>query len=104
VNDGNALTGRNGGIVTCLDAQTGKVLYRQRNGAGGPYYSSPIVARGRIYVGSGEGTVVVFAPGDKLDVLARNDLGEEIFAAPAVTEGVLYVRTSGHLWAFGEKR
>jgi outer membrane protein assembly factor BamB len=104
VYDGRVYLTRNGGIETCLDAQTGKVLYRQRNGAGGPYYSSPIVAGGRIYVGSGEGTVVVFAPGDKLDVLARNDLGEEIFATPAVTEGVLYVRTSGHLWAFGEKK
>jgi hypothetical protein len=48
--------------------------------------------------------VVVFAARDKLDVLARNDLGEEIFATPAVAEGTLYVRTSGHLWAFGEKK
>ena len=55
-------------------------------------------------MGSGDGTVVVFAPGDTLDVLARNDLGEEIFATPAVVEGTLYVRTSGHLWAFGAKK
>jgi outer membrane protein assembly factor BamB len=104
VYDGRVYLTRNGGIVTCLDAQSGKVLYRQRNGAGGPYYSSPILAGGRIYVGSGDGTVVVFAPGDTLDVLARNDLGEEIFATPAVVEGTLYVRTSGHLWAFGAKK
>jgi hypothetical protein len=46
----------------------------------------------------------VFTPGDKLDVLARNDLGEDIFATPAVVGGTIYVRTSGHLWAFGEKK
>jgi hypothetical protein len=43
------------------------------------------------------------APGDKLDVLARNDLQEEIFATPAVSGGTRYVRTSGHLYAFGGK-
>lgn len=63
-----------------------------------------IAAGQRIYVASAEGTLVVFAAGDKLDVLARNDLGEVIFATPAVAEGTLYVRTSGHLWAFGEKK
>ncbi len=46
VHDGRVYLTRNGGIVTCLDAQSGKVLYRQRNGAGGPYYSSPILAGG----------------------------------------------------------
>ena len=104
VHDGRVYLTRNGGIVTCLDAQSGTLLYRERNGAGGPYYSSPILAGGRIYVASGEGIVVVFAPGDKLDVLARNDLTEEIFATPAVVEGTLYVRTSEHLWAFGAKK
>ena len=88
--------------MTCLDTKSGKVLYRERNGAGGPYCSSPILAGGKIYVASGEGTIVVFAPGDKLDVAARNDLGEEIYATPAVVGGVMYVRTPGHLWAFGK--
>ena len=104
VHDGRVYLTRNGGIVTCLDAKSGKVIYRERNGAGGPYYSSPILAGGRIYVASGDGSVVVFTPGDKFEVLARNDLGEDIFATPAVVGGTIYVRTSGHLWAFGEKK
>jgi outer membrane protein assembly factor BamB len=104
LHDGRIYLTRNGGIVTCLDASSGKVVYRERSGAGGPYYSSPILAGGRIYVGSGEGTVVVFSPGEKLNVLARNDLGEEVFATPAVVDGTLYVRTSTHMWAFAEKR
>ncbi len=77
VYDGRVYMVRNGGIVTCVNAQSGKVLYRTRLGAAGPYYSSPIVVSGKIYIASGDGTVVVFAPGDQLEVLARNDLGEE---------------------------
>ena len=40
--------------------------------------------------------------GDKPEVLARNDLGEAIKATPALVGGKLYVRTAGHLYAFGE--
>jgi outer membrane protein assembly factor BamB len=94
---------RNGGVLTCVDGATGKVRYRNRVGAGGPYYSSPVVAAGKIFLASGEGTVVVLAAGDKLEVLARNDLREPVFASPAVLDGVLYVRTAAHLFAFGQK-
>ena len=94
---------RNGGIVTCVNAQSGAVLFRSRIGAGGPYYSSPIAVNGKIYIASGEGTVVVLSDGDKFEVLARNDLQEEIFATPAAAAGTLYVRTAKHLYAFGGK-
>jgi outer membrane protein assembly factor BamB len=91
---------RNGGILSCLDAASGKVVYRNRIGAPGPYYSSPIVANGKIYVASGEGTVTVVLPGDELKVAARNNLEEPIYATPAIAGGTLYVRTIGHLYAF----
>jgi outer membrane protein assembly factor BamB len=94
---------RNGGILTCVDAATGKLQYRNRLGADGPYYSSPVAAAGKIFLASGEGTVVVLAAGDRFDVLARNDLREPIFASPAVLDGVLYVRTAAHLFAFGQQ-
>jgi len=44
----------------------------------------------------------VFRAADALDVLARNDLQESITATPAIADNKLYVRTAGHLWAFGE--
>jgi outer membrane protein assembly factor BamB len=95
---------RNGGILSCLDAATGRLVYRSRLGAAGPYFSSPIVAAGRVFVGSGEGSLVVLAPGDEMKVLARNNLGEPIFATPAVSpDGILYVRTPSALYAFGER-
>lgn len=94
---------RNGGILTSLDAASGRVLYRARIGVGGPFYSSPVVAEERIFIASGEGTVAVVKAGDSLDVVARNDLGAPIFATPAVSDGVLYVRTGSELLAFGRK-
>lgn len=91
---------KNGGIVSCMNAERGELAYRKRLGATGTYYSSPIVIGGNIYVASGEGVIVVFKSGDQFEVLARNDLGEEIKATPAAADGVLYVRTAAHLYAF----
>ncbi len=96
---------RNGGIVTCLDAETGKVIFRTRApNAGGPYFASPVGAAGRVYLASGQGVVTVLAAGkDQLEALARNDLGEEIIASPAIVGRAILIRTSKNLYAFGEK-
>jgi hypothetical protein len=45
----------NGGILSCLDASAGKLLYRERINAPGPYFSAPVAAAGRIYIASSEG-------------------------------------------------
>jgi outer membrane protein assembly factor BamB len=91
-----------GGVVSCLDAASGKVIFRGRLGALGAYFSSPVAAAGRIYFASEEGVVSVIGTGDKLDVLARNNLEEPIFATPAIVESVIYIRTPAHVYAFGK--
>ncbi len=93
---------RNGGVVTCLDALTGKIIYRGRIGAAGAYFSSPVAAGGRVFFVSSEGGVVVIdAAGDELKVLARNEIGEEMIASPAGVGGGIYLRSVRGLWAFG---
>jgi outer membrane protein assembly factor BamB len=94
---------RDGGIVSCMEAKTGKLLYRERLGAAGSYFSSPVASGGRVYVASGDGKVVVFTAGDRLEVLARNDLQEPIMATPGIVGDRLYLRTAGHLYAFAAK-
>jgi outer membrane protein assembly factor BamB len=92
---------RNGGVATCLDASSGKVIYRARAGAAGVYYASPIAASGRIYFGSGDGVItVIAAASDQLKILARNEMGEDLIATPAIVGNAIYVRTIGNLWAF----
>jgi outer membrane protein assembly factor BamB len=98
---GRVYTIMDGGIALCLDAATGEQKYKERIGASGPYYASPVVGDGKIYVASARGVVSVYETGDTLKVLARNDLGERIMATPALVDGKVYVRTKGHLYAFG---
>jgi outer membrane protein assembly factor BamB len=93
---------KNGGIITCVDAGNGKILYRARLGAQGSYYASPIAANGNIYIPSAQGSIIVIKAGDQLDILARNELGEQILASPAVIGNILYVRTTENLYAFAE--
>jgi outer membrane protein assembly factor BamB len=95
---------RNGGMFTSYDPQDGTIIIdRERIGAMGQYVASPVAAGGHIYAASHPGRVTVIRAADKLDVLAVNNLGEEIMATPAVLEGRLYVRTEKHLYAFGEE-
>lgn len=93
---------RDGGILSCLEAKSGKLRYRERLDADGAYFASPVAGDGKIYACSRQGTVVVFAAGKELNILARNDLDELIAATPAAVDGRLYVRTEKHLYAFGE--
>jgi outer membrane protein assembly factor BamB len=92
---------KNGGIASCFDPQTGKLLYRERLGASGFYYASPVAADGMVYAASFNGVLVVFKAGDQCRVLARNKLGQAIIATPALADGKVYVRTEGFLYAFG---
>lgn len=93
---------KNGGLASCLDAATGRMLYQEeRLGALGDYYSSPVAAAGKICVASQPGVVVVYRAGDTLEILARNPLDELVIATPAIADGHLYVRTKSQLYAFG---
>jgi outer membrane protein assembly factor BamB len=91
---------RDGGIVSCFNAEDGELIYQERLGAAGAYFSSPILANEKIYVASRNGIVSVFTSGDSLKILAQNDLEESINATPAVIGDKLYLRTEGHLYAF----
>ena len=93
----------NGGILSCLAASSGNVVYRGRVGAPGIYYSSPVAAAGKVFVASGEGVISVLRAGDSLEVLSNNNLGEPIYGTPAVVGSALYVRSANHLWAFGTR-
>lgn len=90
-----------GGIVTCLDARSGKEHWRER--VGGNFFSSPICIDGRIYNASAEGEMVVVQAGPEFEVLGRTDLGEGTRATPAVARGRMYVRTFTHLMSVGGK-
>jgi outer membrane protein assembly factor BamB len=99
--NGRLYTFLNSGIVYCRVAKTGELVYSGRLGAPGFYYSSPVAADNKIYISSEEGVVVVLEAGEQLKVLATNKLDGAILATPALADGNIYVRTEGHLYAFG---
>lgn len=93
---------RDGGLLTALEAATGKELYRDRIGAPGQYIASPIAAGDKLVVAATSGVVSVIQLGEPFKVLAQNDFKAAIFATPAVAGNRLYVRTDGHLYAIGK--
>jgi outer membrane protein assembly factor BamB len=102
LHEGLVYTIKDGGILTALDAETGKVLKQGRvERSVDKYYSSPIAVGGRIYVVSEGGTASVVKPGADWTLLSSSELGEPCYATPAVGSDTLYVRTLGHLYAFG---
>jgi outer membrane protein assembly factor BamB len=99
---GIAYTVKDGGILTALDAETGRVVKQARLGAAvDTYYASPIAAAGRIYILSERGTLSVVEAGRDWTLLWSGELGEPCYATPAVADDTLYVRTAEHLYAFG---
>jgi len=92
------------GIVWCLDAKTGKEVYAQQRLKPGTYSASPVLADGKIYVTNEDGLTSVIKAGPQFAVLAENDLGEYCLSSPAVSEGQIFIRTSGHLYAIGQRK
>ncbi len=84
------------GIMTCVDAKTGKVHWQERLGGG--YSASPVFADGRIYVPSESGECVVVEPSTTFNILARNKLNERTLASYAIGDGAIFIRSEKTLW------
>jgi outer membrane protein assembly factor BamB len=91
------------GIVWALDAKTGAEVYGQQRIKPGTYSGSPVLADGKIYITDEDGLTTVIAAGPKFEVLAQNPLNEYCLSSPAISDGRIYIRTSGHLYAIGKK-
>jgi len=93
------------GVLSCFEATTGKLLYKERLGTGGEGFSaSPVACEGKLYFTSEQGNIFVVKPGAEFTVLATNRMGEACMATPAISDGVLYVRTQSRLAAIAEGR
>jgi hypothetical protein len=96
---------KTGGIVTSLDPATGRLLKEGRSsGALGEYHASPVAADGKVFLANTEGKIAVLRAGAQWEVIAVNDLGDEIHATPALSEGRIYVRTRGAVYCFSAVR
>lgn len=97
---GNLYVCKDNGVLSCFAAATGQRLFQERLSQGTTGFSASAVAGdGKIYYTSEEGDVYVLQAGAEFKLLKRNSLDEVCMATPALSEGVLYFRTRGHLVA-----
>ncbi|HEV7475885.1 MAG TPA: PQQ-binding-like beta-propeller repeat protein [Pyrinomonadaceae bacterium] len=95
----------NNGTFDAYNLKTGDELYRQRlPTVGSGFSASPVAADGKIYLTNEDGEILIVAAGEKFNHLATNSMGELLMATPALSDGVMYVRSSTSLFAIGRKR
>jgi outer membrane protein assembly factor BamB len=94
----------NTGVLSALDAATGKVHYgpARLEGIEG-VYASPVGAAGRIYIAGRNGATAVLSAGPELKVLALNRLEDGFEASPAIVGREIYLRGRRHLYALTEE-
>jgi outer membrane protein assembly factor BamB len=90
------------GVVSCLRADSGAVLWQER--VGGNYSGSPVIAGDHLYCIDEEGVVVVLAAGETYRLLGKNPLGEASRSTPAIADDRLYLRTESQLFSVGGRK
>ncbi|HUY34299.1 MAG TPA: PQQ-binding-like beta-propeller repeat protein [Pirellulales bacterium] len=88
------------GVVSCLEAATGKLVWRHR--LGGHYSASPVSAEGRLYFSSEDGDFPVIAARREYKLLATNQLETGSMASPAIAGKAIFLRTKTHLYRIEE--
>ena len=92
------------GIVFVMDAKTGEPVYGPQRLRRGTYSASPVLADGKIYVTNEDGVTSVFRDGPEFELLAENDFDDYCLSSPAISDGQIFIRTTGRLYAIGERR
>jgi outer membrane protein assembly factor BamB len=94
----------NNGVLDAYTLRTGEDVYRQRLPlVGSGVSASPIAADGKIYLSNEDGEILVVAAGSDFKHIATNSMNELLMATPALSDGVIYVRTSASLVAIGRR-
>ncbi len=90
------------GIASCFNAKTGKRHWMERLPGG--HSPSTVSADGLVYFTSDRGVTTIVRPGKMFNIIARNELGEQISASPAISQGQIFLRTHQHLYCIGSKK
>ena len=90
------------GIASCFDAKTGKRHWMERLPGG--HSPSTVSADGLVYFTSDRGVTTIVRPGKTFNLIAQNELGEQISASPAISQGQFFLRTHQHLYCIGAKK
>jgi outer membrane protein assembly factor BamB len=95
------------GVVTCLDAKTGEVVWGPERTTRGTVSASPVLADGKLYVTNEKTVTNVLSAGPEFKLLATNQLGGDdgyALSTLAVSGNRLYLRTATHLYCIGKSK
>jgi len=101
VKDGLLYMIKNGGKITCVNTRNGNIIYFERLGTSGTYFSSPMYADGKIYLASFNGRITIIKEGREFEIINQIDLNDKIGASPIAVGNKLFIRTHSYLYAFG---
>ena len=90
----------NDGVAHCLDAATGRVLWKEH--VKGGYRASPLAADGRIYFLNTKGLTTIISASSRLNRLTENQLDDETLASPIVSDGRIFIRGRKALYCIGK--
>ena len=94
----------NPGIFDAYDLKTGEEIYRQRlPHPGSGFSASPVIADGKIYLSGEDGDLIIVAAGREFKHIATNPMGELLMATPALSGGVMFVRSAQSVIAIGKQ-
>jgi outer membrane protein assembly factor BamB len=99
--DGLLYVGDVGGIVYCLDAATGAVVWKHDTFAA--IWGSLLLAGNRLYVGNEDGTMTILRAGRQKEVLAEIEMGAPLYSRPALMGDALYLATANRLYLIAAK-
>ncbi|MBN1816358.1 MAG: PQQ-binding-like beta-propeller repeat protein [Sedimentisphaerales bacterium] len=89
------------GIMKCLEAATGKEIYRER--IRGRFWPSPIWADGKLYLLSDKGETTVIKDGPSFEIVGTSDLNDKkCLASPAISQGCIFIRGAESLYCIGK--
>jgi outer membrane protein assembly factor BamB len=91
---------KDGGIVTKLDAASGRMLQEERVPGIGNYFASPVAGDGKVYFASEQGVVSVVANTMDWQVVSRHEFQEKIYATPVIDRNRIYLRSEQALYCF----
>jgi outer membrane protein assembly factor BamB len=98
--DGSFYAVNDGGLATAWDARSGEVRWQER--LNGRYRASLVLAEGRLYATNDAGVTTVFkASPVRYEALGSGDVGEFVYATPALANGKVFIRTKSRLVALG---
>lgn len=92
---------KDGGILTALDAETGKILKQKRLKSTGGFFASPVAGDGKIYMISQVGDLSVISAGADWQELHNTSLDGDGHATPAIVGGRIFIRAGDTLYCFG---